>query len=329
MKRDGTLCDAPCSPGGCLDCVERRPFQQEPEIRYALAARRADALREAASAARLLVPSRSHGEAVARHLGIETRRAEVLPLAPHAELEPAPRPPPGSKLRMVYFSHLYPHKGPELLIEAFLKMKHRERAELHLFGKAVLPDFFEKLQALAAGLDVTFHGAYRPKDLEAFPMDLVVIPSLVPESYSFILDEANALQAPVLAPDAGAIPERARGAAMLYRRGDPDDLARAMDRAASERALLDAMRGAPRIRVMAMEEHLDRLERIYGEAVKQGPPAAVPDGLFRGRLVEQWERREFNFRELHRSMGWEALAASLRQRIAELERALSERPPPS
>ena len=111
------------------------------------------------------------------------------------------------------------------------------------------------------GLDVTFHGPYKPEDLENFPMDLIVIPTLLAESYSFILDEAAALGVPVVASDSGAIRERAGDSVLLFRKGDARGLAQILDRVASDPEELEKMRSGPPVTVLSMDEHLDRLWR--------------------------------------------------------------------
>jgi glycosyltransferase involved in cell wall biosynthesis len=324
MREEGTLCEVPLSAENCLHSAERWLFQRDAEIRCALDFFKAEILSELKSATRLLAPSASHAAAVARHLELEDIRIDVLPHGSLTRLSPAPRPPAGSKVQMVCFSHLYPFKGAKLLLEAFQKMVHRDEAELHLFGAEVIPDFAEELKALAGGLDVTFHGPYAPEDLETFPMDLAVIPTLLSESYSFILDEAAGLGVPVLAADAGAIPERAGGSVQLFRTGDIDDLASALDRLVSDRSLLETMRSAEPVKVLSLSEHLDRLEAVYREAVSEGP-RPVEDNRISCRLKDQWERREYGFKELIRSEQWELLVASLRKRIVELEVELAQR----
>jgi glycosyltransferase involved in cell wall biosynthesis len=325
MKDDGTLCDLPLSTENCLHSAERWLFQRDAEIRCALAFFKDEILNELKCATRLLAPSAHHAAAVRRHLGLGDIRIDVLPHGSLTQLKPAPGSPEGSKVRIVYFSHLYPFKGAGLLIEAFQKMQHQNEAELHLFGAEVIPDFAKKLKTLAKGSDVTFHGAYVPKDLESFPMDLVVIPTLLSESYSFILDEAAGLRVPVLAADAGAIPERAGGSVQLFRTGDADDLASAMDRLVSDRSRLKTMRSAEPVKVLSLNEHLDRLEAVYREAAS-AETRAVEDDRIRHRLKDQWERREYGFKELIRSEQWEILVASLRKRIVELEVEIAKRP---
>ena len=329
MKEDNSFCVLPLSSESCLRCAERWLFQGDAEIRGSLASFQADILSEFGSATTVLAPTSTHADTVKQCLGLGTGDIDiqVLPHGSLGTLGHAPRPVSGGKLRMVYFSHLYPFKGAKLLVQAFRKMKGREQCELHLFGGGVLDEFTKELEKAAEGLDVTFHGAYAPKDLEAFPMDLVVLPTLLYESYSFILDEAAGLGVPIVASDAGAIPERACGSVLLFRRGDEDDLADKLDTLVSDRSLLEKMRAAPPVPVMPMDEHLGRLEAVYSEAVENGPKT-VKDDRRMDHVKEQWERREYGFKELIRSEQWESLVASLRKRVVELEVALARRPPP-
>jgi glycosyltransferase involved in cell wall biosynthesis len=327
MKEDGSYCVLPLSPENCLHSADRWLFQRDPEIRRALASFKEDGLAELACAARLIAPSKTHAETVTERLGIDDMKIDVLPHGSLASLKPAPRPDAGQKMTIVYFSHLYPFKGAKHLIEAYAKMERRDEASLHLFGAEVLPDFAAECRDLAANLDVTFHGPYKPEDLEAFPMDLVVNPTLLAESYSFILDEAQALQVPIVASDAGALPERCTDAVRIFRRGDVEALTGILDELAADRSLLDKMRKVKRVRVLPMEEHLDRLEKVYREAQKTPAAELSEDRLFQ-HLKEQWERREYGFKELIRSEQWESLVASLRKRIVELEIELAKRSGP-
>jgi len=323
VKDDGFVCKEELSPRRCSICSDRWLFQNDMEIKAALESFKADFLNELQIASRVLAPSLAHAEFMRDHAGLDAINIEVAPLGSLNELKPAPTSKPGEKLRIVFFSSLYLYKGPKLLIEAYLKMKHQDKAELHIFGNEPLPDFADELKALAAGKDIYFHGAYKPNDLEKVKMDLIVIPTLAPETYSFILDEAAWLDRPVLASNIGAIPERARGSAMLFRAGDVDDLAESMDKLVTDRTLLTKLANAPSIDVTRMNDHLDYLEKIYCDLIEKGVENRPAENDMRFvRIKDQWARREFGFRELVRSEEWESLAASLRKRIAELESAL-------
>ncbi|MFH1999659.1 MAG: glycosyltransferase, partial [Planctomycetota bacterium] len=327
MKEDGSCCVLPLSPENCLHSADRWLFQHDMEIRGALASFRDDVLAELAASTRIIAPSATHAATVSERLGVKDIAIQVLPHGCMTPLRPAPRPDPGKKLQVVYFSHLYPFKGAKHLIEAFLKMEHRNEVALHLFGGAVLPDFAAELKALAKGEDITFHGPYTPKDLETFPMDLVVLPTLLSESYSFILDEAVGLGVPIMASDAGAIPERCGKSAFVFRRGNVEQMTQILDMIAADRSFLDKKRAAEPIKIMSQDEHLTRLETIYSEVIQEGPAKTIEDRRF-SHLKDQWERREYGFKELIRSEQWEYLVASLRKRIVELEVQLATRTPP-
>jgi glycosyltransferase involved in cell wall biosynthesis len=327
IKEDGSYCEAPLGVESCLHCAERWLFQRDNEVASALASFQADVMNELRCAVRLLAPSESHAKILSERLGLKDRVIEVLPHGTLASMKPAPRPTSGGKIRIVYFSHLYPSKGPGLLIEAYRKMKHRDQAELHLFGGEVLPEYGKELKRMAEDLAVTFHGPYAPKDLESFPMDLVVIPTVLAESYSFILDEAAGLGVPIVASAVGAIPERATAAVRLFKKGDVDELAGILDEFIADPSRLEALRAAPTVAVVPMDRHVDQLEAIYQEALDAGPRPVEDNRLF-DHLKDQWERREFGFKELIRSEQWESLVASLRKRIVELEMELVSRPPP-
>lgn len=327
MKDDGSYCVQPLSPESCVHCAERWLFQRDPEIRSAVASFSADILDELTYATRVLTPSETHADTIRERLALKDLAIQVLPHGSLTDLEPAPRPGEGGKLKAVYFSHLYPFKGPRLLLEAYKLMERRDEMELHLFGGEVLPDFAKELKAFAQGMDVAFHGPYKPEDLSNFPMDLIVIPTLLAESYSFILDEAAALSVPVVASDSGALRERAGESVLLFRKGDAKGLASVLDRLAADRGELERMRAASPVRVLSMEEHLERLDAVYREAKVEGAKDFGEDRIF-DRLKEQWERREFGFKELIRSEQWESLVASLRKRIVELESELVRRSDP-
>jgi len=317
LKPDASLCRDPVSLKHCAACLERWLFQGDEEIGLALEAFQVEMKGELRAASRLLAPSRSHAERLLAHGPWPDLEIEALPLGSGVDLRPAPRTNPGDPFRIVYFSHLYPFKGAEVSIRAFLEMERRPEAELHLFGAEVLPDFAERMKDLARGAAVHFHGPYRPEDLQSFPMDVIVFPTLAPESYSLILDEAAHLRVPLVASRIGALPERATESVALFEPGNFAELARILDSLIADPERLEAMRRAPPPAVLSLSEHLDRLERIYEEAVAEGPPAVQEGPAFR-RLKEQWKRRELGLRELLRSERWEELVDSLKRRIAEL-----------
>ncbi len=322
-EEEDQACELPMSPEACVSCAPRWRFQKDDEVRAALASYRADMLRELDLARAIIAPSRAHGEFLARLLGGGTRPIRVVPHGALAEGGAgAAARSGGEKIHLACFGHLHPLKGAHVLLEALRRCALRERFTLHFHGKPAYVEYGARLERLAEGCDVVFHGPYTPGALARAAIDLVVIPTLCRESYSFILDEAALLGAPILAARTGALAERATGRVLLFERNDAGDLARRLEEIARAPALLAAMRAAPPPALLPFAEHARRVEEIYREAVAAGAPPPPAAALERERLREQWERRETLFRELVRIERWEDVVAELRARVAELEARL-------
>ncbi len=319
-------CASPMAREVCVPCVPRWRFQKDDEIERSLARYRADLVRELALARVVLAPSRSHADFLASMLGFAAARIEALPhgtLVDHAPGGAPPAPARGTdgKLHLVSWGNLHPIKGAHLLLEALALADTRAGVRVHFFGEFSTPEYRERLETLARGLDVVFHGGYRSGDLDHATIDVAVLPTLARESYSFILDEAARLGVPILAADAGALAERATGRVLRFARNDAKDFGAKIDQLARDPARLDAMRRAPAPAVATFAEHAARLEAHCARAVALGPPAA-PANDDAERLRDEWQRRETAFRELVRIEKWEDVVEEQRRRIAELEQAL-------
>lgn len=319
-------CESPMGVEACLGCVPRWRFQRDPEITAAIRRYRADMLRELELAACVITPSTSHGTFLGRMLGYTAAQLVTLP---HGSLEETPRsaPPRGSdgKLHVAYWSHLHPLKGAHVLLEAVRRCAHRDRIVVHLHGEASSPEYKERLEGLAEGGDVRFHGRFRVADLEHATMDVAVIPTLARESYSFILDEATLFGVPIVAAAAGALAERATGRVLTFTPNDAGDLANKLGQLVDEPSRLEAMRAAPGPKLATFAEHATQLEAIYAQAQSRAtaPPPPRDDAE---RLRDEWNRRETAFQELVRIEKWEDIVAEQRRRIHDLEQALREHP---
>ncbi|MBI4881605.1 MAG: glycosyltransferase [Planctomycetes bacterium] len=323
-KDEDQACELEMSPEACVSCVPRWRFQKDEEVSASIASYREDMRRELDLARAIVAPSRSHGEFLARMLGGGVREIRVVPHGTLAEsgARHAARAVAAGKIQLACFGHLHPWKGAHVLLEGLARCARKERFTLHLHGKFSGVEYGARLEQLAEGSDVVFHGAYSPRDLERAAIDVVVIPTLCRESYSFILDEAVLLGVPILAARAGAITERATGRVLLFEQNDPADLARRLEEIAGDPGLLAAMRVAPPPALVSFAEHAGRIEEVYRGVAAAGAPAPPPAADERERLAEQWERRETLFRELVRIERWEDVVAELRARVAELEARL-------
>jgi len=173
-----------------------------------------------------LVPSHSMQTAV--------RGAEVFPnwVAP---MEVKPRDRKGSGVTVLGFlGRPSPDKGVPVLAAALAKldMSHPGRFRLLLAGE---PRFVRESdrQIVERTLGAVDHLVDRPGWMPPADffgaIDLLVVPSVWPESFGLVAAEAMAARTPVIVSDAGALPEVVGpGAAGIVPAGDADALAAAI-----------------------------------------------------------------------------------------------------
>jgi glycosyltransferase involved in cell wall biosynthesis len=151
------------------------------------------------------------------------------------------------RVRFAYLGALTPHKGIEVLLEAFSRVDRR-RAELTLWGAWASqdPEFRRRVEAVAAASGARLRGRYERAHLPAIlgETDVVVLASTCKETASLVVREAFVGGAPVIASDLGALPEAVEDGAngLLVRPGDPDDLAQKMNEIANDPGLLAHLR---------------------------------------------------------------------------------------
>jgi glycosyltransferase involved in cell wall biosynthesis len=322
VREQDRLCDEAMGATACVPCVPRWRFQKDAEIASSVAFYQREVESEIAAARLAIAPSQSHRDLLDRFQRALGDRLRVLPHPRLTALAPAPSPR-GGRLRLGAWSHIAPLKGMHVLLEALRLARCGRDVELHIFGTSFLPDYQARLDHLADGLRVTFHGAYRPEQLAEAALDLAVIPTLARESYSFILDEAAALGLPILSADGGALAERATERVRLFRRGDAADLAAQLDRLVASPGELERVRRAPPPPVLDVAAHMAQLAQLYREALAR-PQTPVPP-IGREHLRHAFDQREAGFKELVRSEKWEDVVAEQNEIIARLTRELQQR----
>ena len=117
-----------------------------------------------------------------------------------------------TKIVFAYCGGLSRHKGVHLLISSFRSLD-APHAELRIFGVAPQPDQdYEGTLHKIAGEDkrITFCGIYKAAEVSRIftGIDVLVIPSLWYETYSFTLHEAFASNVPVIASAIGVLAEK-------------------------------------------------------------------------------------------------------------------------
>ncbi len=134
--------------------------------------------------------------------------------------EPLPEPAEGGPLRVITFGAIGPHKGLEVLEQVAARLAN-EPVQLHVLGNVSRP-----LEG-----PITQHGTYDrsvlPERLKEIDPHVVLLPSIMPETYCHTLTEAWAMGLPVVAADRAALQERVgrTGAGWLVDPSDPEAIA--------------------------------------------------------------------------------------------------------
>jgi glycosyltransferase involved in cell wall biosynthesis len=177
------------------------------------------------------------------------------------------------KVKFCYFGNILPLKGIHLLIDAF-KSLPKEKADLTIYGSRNpwTEAYYDRLTEQAKGFSVDFRGSFKRENLsEALrDQDIAVLPSICPESFSFIIREANSMGLPVIGSRIGAIPEAIKEGknGFLFEPGNIRELKDCMVRFIEEPGLLQRMvLKMPKVKSIA--EHAEELEEIYNRVIRR------------------------------------------------------------
>lgn len=304
-------CASELAANPCLACAQRLP-PKTPwvpiEAQYmALSERGRDLARELALARAVTVPSAAHAAALKQFWPAIAACVEFTVLAPLWRPRFAgrvPRTEPGAMKRLVIgaWGDLSTSGGGDLVLEGVRRARDPASIEVHFAGDEFDAGFARRLRALAAGLDVRFHGPCAAEALQRHPVSDVhalVSATRILESHGARLDEARALGLPSLLPRAGALAQRtdeARGS-LFYAPGDPDDLARALVRLRDERGLWPRL-CAGAARAAEPPPPLEAWLDLYARARALGPPrlpAPNASDWFSARMGQfaeaEWDRK--------------------------------------
>jgi glycosyltransferase involved in cell wall biosynthesis len=220
------------------------------------------ARRQLAAADVVIAPSRFVYERF-RRFGVPARKLVVVPHATDAWSSAAPGLAP--PIDFGFVGSIAPAKGVHVLCEAFARVPDGSR--LKIFGRSDDPAYMDAL-ASSFGERVRYEGEFDHGRVgEVFDrFDVLVVPSLVQESFSLVTLEGLASRRPVIASHVGGIPELIEHGknGLLVTPGDVDSLAGAMTRLQD----VDAVR---RLQTAARpplspEAHARRMEGLYAAA---------------------------------------------------------------
>lgn len=166
-------------------------------------------------------------------------------------------------LTIVYAGQLIPEKGVEILLEAVSGLEPRPKVRIAGAGP-----FLNELVLLANNLDVNVEWLGR---IDWVPQlfagsDIAVFPSRWDEAFGFVVAEAMACEACVIASDSGGIPEVVGDAGMIFPNGDVAALRGALSFLINNSKQRELLGRAGRIRV---------LDRFTINAMVQGYAAVL------------------------------------------------------
>lgn len=233
---------------------------------------------------------------VVEHLGIESEKVEVVPLAPVLGVYPEATPDALNRVRgehqlpeafILYPAQTWAHKNHIALLEALALLRDEQGVRVPLVCTGRLTDFFatieQRMRELRLEDQVRFLGFVSPLDLQCLYRltRATVIPTKF-EAASNPLWEAFTAGSPAACSTVTSLPEQAGDAALLFDAGSP-------------RAIADA------VRQLWMDAELRR------ELVRRGRASV-------GRF--SWERTARLFRAHYRRIAGNTLSSEDRELLA-------------
>ncbi|MCA1644902.1 MAG: glycosyltransferase family 4 protein [Chloroflexi bacterium] len=194
-------------------------------------------------------------------------RDGLVALAGRLGFDPDPRRP-----YVLFVGTLEPRKNLPLLVEAFAQMQRRLDAQLVIVGARGWLDepIFAAHARSGLGDAARFVGSVGEEDLAVLysHAGVFVLPSLY-EGFGLPVLEAMACGAPVVASNAGPLPEVAGDAAVLLKPEDPDAWALALRDVLSSPSLADDLRrrGFARARAFDWQRSALATREVYREAL--------------------------------------------------------------
>lgn len=269
LRRDGAICQRPvgwnCVTSGCFRLGEGAGVARD-LVRVVNASRHLAAYRRLPLT---LVPSGYLRDELVRN-GFARRRVHVAPL--FSRFEPAmAATSPGAPVQVLYVGRLAPEKGILALLTALVQITAVEWRATVVGDGPALADAQAFVARHRLQARVTFAGAATTAQLPPFyrSADVVVVPSLIPESFNLVGVEALAFGRPVVAFRSGGITEwlehNVNG--LLTPHGDVAALAENLRLLIVQGTLREELGSVGRAMVQArftLEAHLAALLACYG-----------------------------------------------------------------
>jgi glycosyltransferase involved in cell wall biosynthesis len=180
----------------------------------------------------------------------------------------------GRAVRFGYIGRIDSSKGLHILLSAAELLPDDRVCEIHIFGgarNAGDQEYLQKTLAQYKGKAVVYsHGIIEQgKMAEAYAkIDVLVVPSRLPEAFGLVVMEAFSTGRPVVVADIGALAENIRDGVdgFVVERNDHNSLALAMQRFIERPQLINEMSGKIRP-VKTITEYADEVETLYNDII--------------------------------------------------------------
>jgi glycosyltransferase involved in cell wall biosynthesis len=190
---------------------------------------------------------------------------------------------PADGVRFLYAGGSNRMKGVHVVLEAARRLRDRPGWRLSLYD---VDEYLRRSGASVDGLPVDLYPAFAPEEADAVfaSYDVLVVPSVMRESYSIVTREALLHGLPVVCTDSVGpeeVVEHGRNG-LVVPTADPNALAEAMGRLVDDRELLSALQaGCTGLRVRSLREQLDGLERTFTAPLVPTAPTPASGGIAR------------------------------------------------
>ena len=199
-------------------------------------------------------------------------RPELIRISPYGMDVSSFRTVRGSRaglenVRIGYIGAVNPQKGLHVLLEAFKMLPGEAGVTLRICGDLrTWPDYARRVYAQAEGDNrINFAGPFPNEQMadELARIDVLVVPSLWYENAPLVIYSAIAAGIPVVASNHGGMAEvidEKNG--LLFEPGNPEDLARQLQRLITEPGYREHLGGTDR-NIRTVEESVDEMLNLY------------------------------------------------------------------
>jgi glycosyltransferase involved in cell wall biosynthesis len=225
---------------------------------------------------RILVPSEYVRIQYASN-GYPPEKITVIPLGVNIARSPHKAPPHPNQIIFGAVGSVIWTKGIHVLVKAF-RQNSANNIRLQIFGREDLsPDYSREVREMAANdPHIEFMGPFPPNQREEIygRIDVLVTPSIFPETFSLVAREALLAGKPVIASRVGALAEiivdQVNG--FLFDPEDDQELARIITEIANNPQMLNQLNLPGPKPIYSVEDHTNLIEKIYQEVLAEYQP---------------------------------------------------------